>query len=406
MTDTSQNKLVVNHLYKIFGDQPERAFTLLEQGQDKDTIFKETGLTIGVQDTSFSVQAGEIFVVMGLSGSGKSTLVRMLNRLIKPTRGSIFIDGEPIHDAPAEAVRDIRLRKLSMVFQHFALFPHMTVAENVAYGLKIQGMAAGERRERAMRSLAKVGLDARADSAPTALSGGMQQRVGLARALAADPDVLLMDEPFSALDPLIRRDMQQELLELQRDMHKTIVFITHDLNEALFLGDRIAIMKEGRFVQIGSPGEIVAEPADDYVAAFTRDVDRSRVFTVSQVMDEPRALDLDTDTPASALERMDALDVDALHVLRNGRVAGVVTRSDARSRSTDDSLYAILHTDYPVVAQDTLLYRAYPDFAADLPLAVVDAEERLAGVVNPRRVFARLSAGGSSGAREHAAGAA
>lgn len=395
-------------LWKVYGPDALKAFRGASGPHSAETAsrLRQKNHVVAVGDVSLSVAAGETFVVMGLSGSGKSTLVRCLSRLVEPTAGEILIDGVDILRLSDQELTKLRRHKMGMVFQHFGLLPHMTVLDNVAYPLRVQGVPAAERQSRAREVIELVGLAGRELSYPRELSGGMQQRVGIARSLAVKPTLWFLDEPFSALDPLIRRDMQQELLELQRDMHKTIVFITHDLNEALFLGDRIAIMKEGRFVQIGSPGEIVAEPADDYVAAFTRDVDRSRVFTVSQVMDEPRALDLDTDTPASALERMDDLDVEALHVLRGGRVAGVVTRRDALSRGTNGTLESILHSNCPIVAQDTLLYRAYPDFAKGLPLAVIDAEQRLAGVVNPGRVFTRLSAGGSSSARAHAEGAA
>ncbi|MFZ0487765.1 MAG: glycine betaine/L-proline ABC transporter ATP-binding protein [Arenicellales bacterium] len=394
MTEHEQNKLVVENLYKIFGPEPDRAFDFLEAGKPKNEILKETGLTVGVQDTSFSVGAGEIFVVMGLSGSGKSTLVRMLNRLIEPTRGEISIDGESITKASRETVRDIRLRKMAMVFQHFALFPHMTVLENAAYGLKIQGVALEKREEKAMRALKQVGLEAWSGSAPNALSGGMQQRVGLARGLAVDPEILLMDEPFSALDPLIRRDMQQELLELQRSLHKTIVFITHDLNEALILGDRIAIMKEGRFVQIGNPQDIVSNPADDYVAAFTQDIDRGRVFTARYVMQEPGALSLGDDTPKTALKKMKQLHRNGLYVVHGGDVAGVVTYADAVEHAAGNGggLSAIVRDDFPSVSPDKFLYEVYDECSSGLPIAVIGETGALAGVVDPLHVFAKLTA--------------
>lgn len=399
MTKSKQerkDKIVVENLYKIFGSDPEQAFDLLDQGKTKDEILEETGLTIGVHDTSFAVKEGEIFVVMGLSGSGKSTLVRMLNRLIEPTRGDIYIDGEQITRIEPEKVRDIRLRKMAMVFQHFALFPHMTVAENAAYGLKIQGVAREERREKAMKALEQVGLAAWADSPPSSLSGGMQQRVGLARGLAVDPEILLMDEPFSALDPLIRRDMQLELLELQKRVHKTIVFISHDLNEALILGDRIAIMKGGKFVQVGTPQDIVADPADDYVAAFTQDIDRGRVFTAEYVMEDPEALTLVDDAPQTAREKMESLNRDGLYVLQNGGIAGVVTYKavvDAVQEDKGSKLESLLQDDFSEVSSDKLLHEMYDDCRAGLPIAVVNEEEELIGVVNPLHVFATLAAG-------------
>jgi len=392
--EQDNEKLLVENLYKVFGPDPERAFDLLDSGKSKDEIRKESGLTIGVQDTSFSVRAGEIFVVMGLSGSGKSTLVRMLNRLIEPTRGSISIDGEEITRANPETVRDIRLRKMAMVFQHFALFPHMTVAENVGYGLKIQGVGRDERSEKATRALEQVGLDAWANSPPSSLSGGMQQRVGLARGLAVDPEILLMDEPFSALDPLIRRDMQMELLELQKRVHKTIVFITHDLNEALILGDRIAIMKEGKFVQVGTPQDIVADPADDYVAAFTQDIDRGRVFTAEYVMEEPEALNLDQDTAETAMKKMKQLNRDGLYVIKDGRIAGTVTYSaaaDLAATGEDGKLDSIVQTTYPTVDPGKFLYELYDECSSGLPIAVINGDGEFKGVVDPLHVFAKLT---------------
>lgn len=273
-------RIAVRGVSKIFGPAPEEAHRLSREGLSKAEVLERTGCVVAVNDVSFTVGAAEIFVVMGLSGSGKSTLVRCLNRLQPPTAGDVLIDGENICDASDERLRALRLEKITMVFQHFALLPHRSVVENAEYGLKMRGMPTAERREKAMKTLASVGLADWAHRPPGDLSGGMQQRVGLARALALDPEILLMDEPFSALDPLIRQDMQKELIELQRSHQTTIIFITHDLNEALTLGDRVAVMKDGAFSQVGTPPEIVLSPADDYVAAFTRDIDRGRVLPV------------------------------------------------------------------------------------------------------------------------------
>jgi glycine betaine/proline transport system ATP-binding protein len=272
------------NVFKVFGPSPERGLELFRSGRSKEAIHRETGNILAVADVSFEVRKGETFVVMGLSGSGKSTLLRCLNRLIEPTAGRILVGDQDVVALDKAGLRALRLNTIAMVFQHFALFPHMTVADNAAYGLKARGLGAEERRERAVAALAKVGLDGWADAYPHSLSGGMQQRVGLARALAVGPQVLLMDEPFSALDPLIRRDMQDELVALQRELKMTIVFITHDLHEALKLGDRVAIMKDGAFVQVGEPQAIVCGPADPYVSAFTQDVDRGRVLTRAWVM--------------------------------------------------------------------------------------------------------------------------
>lgn len=286
-TPQAARRIEVRGVSNAFGTKADEALELARQGVSKSEILKRTGAVLAIDDVSFSVDAGEIFVVMGLSGSGKSTLVRCLNRLHDPTVGSIEIDGEDILKASEQRLRELRLGKITMVFQHFALLPHRTVAENVEYGLKMRGMGKAERREKALKTLENVGLAGWGDRYPHNLSGGMQQRVGLARALALDPEILLMDEPFSALDPLIRRDMQGELIELQRRYRTTIIFITHDLNEALTLGDHVAVMKDGRLAQVGKPAEIVLNPADDYVSAFTRDIDRGRVLPVRTAIRHP-----------------------------------------------------------------------------------------------------------------------
>jgi glycine betaine/proline transport system ATP-binding protein len=365
---------------------------LVHEGGTKEDIFEKTGLTLGVQDASFEVREGEIFVVMGLSGSGKSTLVRMINGLIQPTSGQMLIDGTDVANCSQKTLREIRRTKVSMVFQHFALFPHKTVAENVAYGLKVRGIDATERRDRAVAALEQVGLKANADSYPDELSGGMQQRVGLARGLAAETEILLMDEPFSALDPLIRRDMQEELLELQRSLKKTIIFITHDLNEALILGDRIAIMRNGAFVQLGTAQEIVDQPADEYVAAFTQDIDRSRVFTAQSVALDPEPLQLATDTAETAVARMEELGRDALYVLDGERVAGLVTYRDLAGAMREDetSLANVLLRDFPTVKRTAPLNELYPLAQQGLPIAVMDRKGALRGVVAAPDVLAKL----------------
>ena len=385
-------KISVKNVSKVFGEDPDAALDLLEQGYGKDEILEQTGQTLGVQDVSFDVGEGEVFVVMGLSGSGKSTLVRILNRLIPATRGSVEIEGADLLAASDEELRQTRLNKISMVFQHFALFPHRTVCENVEYGLKIRGVSAKERRRRAIEALEQVGLAPWADRRPDALSGGMQQRVGLARGLAVDPEVLLMDEPFSALDPLIRRDMQNELLELQQSLGKTIIFITHDLNEALILGDRIAIMKEGRFVQVGTAEEIVGSPADDYVAEFTKDIDRSRVFSADRILEDPAALELSEATVDSALAKMEETGRDALHVLDGRRIAGLVRFRDLVAASGDGSagLQGHLIADPPTADPHTHLYELFSPAARGLPVALVEDGE-LKGVIRPETLLARLA---------------
>jgi len=274
MTD----KIVVEDVYKIFGPSPEVAHEMIGQGKSKEEIFEETGNTVGVQQASFSIREGEIFVVMGLSGSGKSTMVRMLNRLIDPTYGSVKVLGEDITKMSREELIEVRRTKMSMVFQSFALMPHQTVLQNAAFGLEVAGKERAEREKRALDALEQVGLKANANSYPSELSGGMKQRVGLARALAVSPEILLMDEAFSALDPLIRTQMQDELLDLQKQEQRTVVFISHDLDEAMRIGDRIAIMEQGKVVQIGTPEEIVTNPADEYVRSFFYGVDITKVF--------------------------------------------------------------------------------------------------------------------------------
>jgi len=392
----SVNKVDVRNLTKIFGADPQAALDQLERGADKDEIFETTGTVVAVSNVSFSVEPGQIFVVMGLSGSGKSTLIRCVNRLIAPTSGQVCIDGEDILAVDDARLREIRLNKVAMVFQHFALFPHRTVVDNVAFGLKIRGLPADERREKAIEALDRVGLKSWADSAPGTLSGGMKQRVGLARALAADAEILLMDEPFSALDPLIRRDMQQELIGLQRELNKTILFITHDLHEALILGDRIAIMKEGRFVQLGAPAEIVADPADDYVAAFTQDVDRGRVLTVGSVMQPAMALDVDSDTVGTARERLSAEALSALHVVdAERRVVGLIDRDDLNGKQkAKDPLRPVMRRDVPMISAEAHLSDAFTLCAGGQPIAVVDGTDRLAGRLEPLAVFQALASPG------------
>ena len=383
------SKLSVRHVFKVFGAAAGEALARLRQGQGKEQILRETGATVGVQDTSFDVSEGEIFVVMGLSGSGKSTLVRMLNGLIPPTAGEICIDGEDVASCAPDRLRAIRREKIAMVFQHFALFPHWTITENVAYGLKVKGIPAAQRRATALETLDQVGLAAWADALPPQLSGGMQQRVGLARALATGPQILLMDEPFGALDPLIRREMQDELVILQKTLKKTIVFITHDLNEALLLGDRIAIMRDGRFVQVGAPQEIVANPADDYVAAFVGDIDRGRVFRAADIARPPEVLHLD-DSRQRALDRMQQLGRNALFVLEADRIAGIVRHEDL---VRDGGAPRDLLRPFPSTARGVKLHELYASAAQGLPIAMLDDCGALAGVVELDDLFACLAGG-------------
>jgi glycine betaine/proline transport system ATP-binding protein len=378
-------KIRVENVYKIFGDSPDRALRMLEEGKTKDEILEETGNVIGVNNASFEVQEGEIFVVMGLSGSGKSTMVRLLNRLIDPTFGTVEVEGENITELSDEQLRRLRARKMSMVFQRFALFPHRTVLENAAFGLEVQQISPSERDQRAKDALARVGLAGWESSYPGQLSGGMQQRVGLARALATDSDIMLMDEAFSALDPLIRREMQDQLLELQSELKKTIVFITHDLNEAMKLGDHIAVMRDGAIVQLGTAEDILSNPANDYVASFVQDVDRTRVIVASSVMRPPRDTIHPNDGPSVAMHKMRELQVSEMYVVASDRtVVGMVRDSDLAelSRRQERSIDSIIIKDFPRTTPDTPIADLYLLSAEHtIPLAVCDERDRLLGIV-------------------------
>ena len=381
-------------LSKVFGDSPGAALDMLGGGASKDEILRETGNVVAVSEAGFDIEEGEIFMVMGLSGSGKSTLVRCLNRLIEPTAGAVLIDGENILAADEGRVRELRRTKMSMVFQHFALFPHKSVRENAEFGLKIRGAAPAERGAAALETLRLVGLEDWAEHYPASLSGGMQQRVGLARALATDPGILLMDEAFSALDPLIRRDMQDELLDLQRKVRKTIVFITHDFHEALKLGDRIAMMRDGKIVQIGPPEEIVSRPADDYVADFTRDVDRGRVFSCASIMRQVPPLRLGEDTLDDAVTRMRRESRDALHAVDgDGRPRGLA-RAGAVARSVqagETELAGALVDGFPTTPETARIADLYAMCGDGLPIAVVDSRGAYAGVLMPLDVLTKLT---------------
>lgn len=388
------------HVYKVFGKRPERALEPLRRGASRDDL-RSQDLVPAVIDASFEVEAGEIFVVMGLSGSGKSTLIRMVNGLLMPTAGEMRVGGEDIARANAKDLRRIRRDRVSMVFQHFALLPHRTVGENAAYGLKLQGLNRSDREQRADEALAMVGLEGWGGSMPDELSGGMRQRVGLARALATGTDVMLMDEAFSALDPLIRREMQDQLVELQHRLGKTILFITHDLNEAMRLGDRIAMMRDGRVVQVGTAEQILNNPANDYVAQFVQDVDWTRVLTASSVMEPPVAVLGSLQGPRSAHRLLREHQMSALMVVdRERRLQGVVIEEDvvaalSRGQESLDGLIRPVVTVRPDVPVADLFGAAAESPTA---LAVVE-DERLLGVI-PRVTL--LSALGSVGGPETA----
>ena len=385
----------IEHVFKVFGDSPEEALALARKGVSKQEILQRTGHSIGVYDAHFDVAAGEIFVVMGLSGSGKSTLVRMLNRLIEPSSGRIIVDGQDINALDDKALRDLRRKDISMVFQSFALMPHMTVLDNTAFGLELAGVDEATRHQAAQAALEQVGLSGWGASYPDELSGGMQQRVGLARALAADPAILLMDEAFSALDPIIRTDMQSELLRLQDIKQRTIIFISHDLDEAMRIGNRIAIMKDGHVVQIGTPEEILRNPADEYVSAFIKGVDASVVFKASDIarLSQP-VLEV---TPGqglrAALRTLQEQDRDYGYVVSRGqRFEGLVSTDSLRTARNGESqlqpLSEAFLPDVCVVQGDELVADLLGRAAQHpYPLPVVSPEGRLLGVVSRTRLL-------------------
>jgi len=388
------NKLEVKHLTKIFGKRQKQALEMVQQAKSKTEILEKTGATVGVYDVNFEVQTGEIFVIMGLAGSGKSTLIRLLNRLIDPTSGDIYIDGQDVAKMNEEELRDVRRHKLNMVFQNFGLFPHRTILENTEFGLEVRGVDKEERTRLAEQALDNAGLLSFKDQYPDQLSGGMQQRVGLARALANNPDILLMDEAFSALDPLIRREMQDELLDLQAEHERTIIFITHDLNEALRIGDRIAIMADGQIMQIGTGEEILTNPANDFVREFVEDVDRSKVLTAQNIMTTPLTTNIDIDGPTVALNRMKKEEVSMLLAVdRKRHLKGSLTAEAARdARKQHQALAEVIDKNVRKVTQETLITDIFPlIYDSPAPLAVVDDKDKLVGVIIKGRVIEALA---------------
>ncbi|MDQ0222758.1 quaternary amine ABC transporter ATP-binding protein [Streptococcus moroccensis] len=387
-------KLEIKHLTKIFGKKQKQALKMVQEGASKTDILKKTGATVGVYDANFNVKEGEIFVIMGLSGSGKSTLIRLLNRLIEPSSGDIYINGQDIAKMNKEELREVRRHTINMVFQNFALLPHKTILENTEFGLELRGVPKEARQKAAEKALENSDLLAFKDQYPGQLSGGMQQRVGLARALANDPEILLMDEAFSALDPLIRKEMQDELLDLQERVQKTIIFITHDLNEALRIGDRIALMKDGQIMQIGTGEEILTNPANEFVREFVEDVDRSKVLTAQNIMIKPITTNLDIDGPKVALQRMRTESVSMLMAVnRKRQLQGVVTADKALEAAKNHiALKDVLDSDVITISQDTLVTDILPLIHdSSSPIAVVDDNERLKGVIIRGRVLEALA---------------
>jgi glycine betaine/proline transport system ATP-binding protein len=388
-------KIRIEHLIKIYGENCSAALKLFSQGANREAILQATGQVLGIADVSFTIDPGEIFVVMGLSGSGKSTLIRCINRLITPTRGHIYIDDEDIAYIDEKRIRQIRLTKVSMVFQHFGLFPHRTVADNVEYGLKLLGMSKTQRRNKALEALEVVGLAQWADYRPSALSGGMQQRVGLARALATDAEILLMDEPFSALDPLTRREMQNELLRLQKELNKTIVFITHDTQEALKLGDRIAVMKEGVIVQLGTPKELLNQPTNDYIRDFIQDVNRGQILKAGTIARPTICLILGEDLEPETLKQIQKQNLQRIYILNSDQEPiGFIDPEQldlAIQQDIKNITNKLIQTNFSQVKSTVPLEDIFHLYRNEQSLVVVDETGKFKGVLESADVLASIS---------------
>lgn len=391
--DASEVKIRIENLIKIYGENPQHALRLFRDGRGREDILSATGNVLGIADVSMTIQKGELFVVMGLSGSGKSTLVRCINRLIEPTSGHIYIDDEDVAHVTQNRIREVRRTKVAMVFQRFGLFPHKTVMQNVAYGLKVRGLSDTEQRKKALEVLDVVGLTQWADYLPSSLSGGMQQRVGLARALATDAEILLMDEAFSALDPLIRREMQDELLRLQAELHKTIMFISHDIQEALKIGDRVAVMKDGYIVQTGTPEDLLTNPADDYIRAFTQDVNRAQVLKIGSITRQTIPVILGQDSVKAAWEQMQQHDLRQMYVVnRNAQPVGIVQKPSLQQAMQDgcEDIGIVMNRNFPQVRATTSLEEIFHLCQHDLPIAVTNQEGKFKGVVEQSDVLASI----------------
>jgi glycine betaine/proline transport system ATP-binding protein len=386
-------KIKVENLSKIFGHNIKSVYKKIYEGKTKDEILQETGKTVAVNDVSFQVNEGEIFVIMGLSGSGKSTLIRCLNLLTRPSKGNIYIDDENIVTYNKKELQKFRQKKMAMVFQHFGLFSHRTVIGNVEFGLEARNVHKEERYEISKKALAATGLAGWEKKMPNELSGGMQQRVGLARAIANDPDILLMDEPFGALDPLIRRDMQLELMDIQDELKKTIVFITHDINEAFKLGDRVAVMKDGRIEQIGTPEDILNDPKSNYIKSFIQDIDRSKVLQAKNIMYNPSALVSAKQGLNVAVREMKATRISSIYVVDAGkRLKGIITIEDAiQAIKEKKRIEDIISDKYCSTDEDTYVQDLISDATnAKYPIAVLDDENRLKGIISKSSVLSSL----------------
>lgn len=394
---TAAPKISLKSVYKVFGERPDKALEMFKSGKSKAAVHQATGSTIGVSNASFDIYAGEIFVIMGLSGSGKSTLLRLLNRLIEPTSGAIEVDGRDITKMSRQDLISLRRREISMVFQSFALLPTRTVLANAAFGLEVAGLAEAERNKKAKDALEAVGLSGYENSYPDQLSGGMKQRVGLARALASEPAILLMDEAFSALDPLIRTEMQDELVRLQAEHSRTIVFVSHDLDEAMRIGDRICIMQDGEVIQVGTPDEIVTQPANDYVRSFFRNVDISHVFKAGDVARKTQVTIIERQglTAAAALERMKSVDRDYAIILgRDKTFHGIVSQSSlvekVRAKDPDPYRSAFLKDIEPISSDEPLSNVFGRVAGSPWPVPVIDERKRYIGSISKSTLLETL----------------
>jgi len=387
------NHIEVKNLSVVFGNKKSQktALKLIDEGYTADEIREKTGATVANKNVNFKIKQDELFVIVGLSGSGKSTFIRTLNLINKPTRGEILVNGENIQDLSKEALREYRRKEVSMVFQHFGLFSHRNVIKNVEYPLEIQNIDAKERRKKALEAIKQVGLDGWENHMPSQLSGGMQQRVGLARALSNDPNILLMDEPYSALDPLIRREMQNELLSLEDEKERTTVFITHDMNEAFRIGDRIALMKDAEVVQIGTPLEFFANPANDYVKDFIADVDKTRILKVRNIMRKPTYIASPSDSPKETFEQLKSLDIEYCYVTdENKKFLGYVMK-EKLAKSRAKTIEKLIKKDEPIY-RNAYLKDAWQSLKdADYDVAVVDGKNRLRGIISSDEIVEALA---------------
>lgn len=383
----------VENATKLYGINRSEAIKLMKEGADKDTVYKKTGVTVALWDVSFEIKKGEVFVIIGLSGSGKSTIIRCLNKLNKLTSGKIYFQNNDLDQFSKKELLDLRRNKISMVFQNFGLMNHRTVIENVAYGLEVKKVPKEEREKKALEMISLVGLEGWEHQPISSLSGGMKQRVGLARALANDPEVLLMDEPFSALDPLVKRDMQFELLSIQRKLQKTVVFITHDINEAFKLGDTVAIMRDGRIIQIDTPQNMSLNPADEYVSKFIDSADKSKVLSAKHVMITPRCMVREKDAPVHIIEELSRNDVSTAYVVDDSmKLLGVISIDNAiRARKENIPISDLIDREIYAILRDTLIVDILQLTAkSKYPIAVVDEDQRLKGIVSKSAVLSSL----------------